>query len=109
MILSLRIILKKVLYPLVQDLHSPDCIFLNNYLPDSENSFCTDDKNSLKFYINGEYHSDISQYVFKHNDRILVSFGESEDPIELEYVKSLKIYDIPKYEDKQGSKDEIFI
>lgn len=89
-----------------------NCIILNNYSKDySEHGFCTDDKNSLKFYINGEQtYSDISQYVFEHNDRILLSFGESENPFEqLEYVKSLKIYDIPKYEGNQDSKDEIFI
>jgi hypothetical protein len=50
------------------------------------------------FYVNGEkYLSDISQYVFEHNDRILVSFGDAELISEqLAYLDSLKIFDIPK-------------
>jgi len=49
-------------------------------------------------YVNGEeYYSDISQYVLEHNDRILVSFGDTESISKhLTYLESLKILDIPK-------------
>lgn len=59
--------------------------------------FCVDSENTLTFVINGKYYSDISEYEIKHNDRILISFGDSELVSEqLEYLKSLKIQDIPK-------------
>jgi len=36
-------------------------------------------------------------YEIKHNDRILISFGDSELVAEqLEYLEGLEIYDIPK-------------
>ncbi len=37
--------------------------------------FCTDDKYSLKFFINHHQVQDISNYVIKDNDRILISYG----------------------------------
>ena len=60
--------------------------------------FCTGEEKSLSFYVNGkQYHSDLSQYVFEQNDRILVSFGSPDEISEqLDYLKSLKIFDIPK-------------
>ncbi len=45
--------------------------------------FCTDDTYSLKFYINGDPASSISDYVVQDDDRILVSYG-SETPEEIE-------------------------
>ncbi len=45
--------------------------------------FCTDDTYSLKFYINGDQVSSISDYVVRDDDRILVSYG-SETPEEIE-------------------------
>lgn len=62
------------------------------------NRFCTGQDKSLEFYINGEkYQSDISQYVIKHNDRILISFGDGgSTQSQLDYLKSLKIHDVPK-------------
>ena len=48
-------------------------------------------------YLNGErYYSDILQYEIKHNDRILISFGETENSKYLKYLESLKIFDVPK-------------
>jgi hypothetical protein len=77
-----------------------DCMVLN-YYESTENKngrFCSEQDKSLTFYVNGEqYNSDLSQYVFEHNDRILVSFGDAELIIEqLAYLDSLKIFDIPK-------------
>jgi len=48
-------------------------------------------------YLNGErYYSDILQYEIKHNDRILISFGDTENSKHLKYLESLKIFDVPK-------------
>ncbi|MDE1872304.1 MAG: protein-disulfide isomerase [Thaumarchaeota archaeon] len=38
-------------------------------------TFCTDDKYSLKFFVNHHQLQDISNYVVKQNDRILISYG----------------------------------
>ena len=37
--------------------------------------FCTDDKYSLKFFINHHQVQDIRNYVIQDNDRILISYG----------------------------------
>ncbi|MGI0045756.1 MAG: protein-disulfide isomerase [Nitrosotalea sp.] len=42
--------------------------------PDNR-SFCTNDKYSLKFFINHHQVQDISNYVISNNDRILISYG----------------------------------
>lgn len=42
--------------------------------PDKRN-FCTDDKYSLKFFINHHQVQDIRSYVINDNDRILISYG----------------------------------
>ena len=42
-------------------------------------SFCTDDKYSLKFFIDHHQVPDISNYVIKDNDRILISYGNEND------------------------------
>jgi len=77
-----------------------DCIELNqSKSPENKTSkFCTEKKQSLVFYVNGEeYHSNISQYVLSHNDRILVSFGDEESISKhLKYLESLEIHDVPK-------------
>ena len=89
-----------------------DCMLLDYYesSENKTNKFCSEQDQSLLFYVNGEqYHSDVSQYVFEHNDRILVSFGDDELILEqLEYLDSLKISDIPK-KTPQYSGDEITI
>lgn len=38
-------------------------------------TFCTDDKYSLKFFVNHHQLQDISNYVIKQNDRVLISYG----------------------------------
>lgn len=50
--------------------------------PDATRSFCTDERYSLKFYINGDQIPDIVDYVIQDDDRVLISYGEeSEDAI----------------------------
>ena len=89
-----------------------DCIILN-YDKSADiktGRFCNGQDQSLVFYVNGEeYYSDISQYVLKHNDRILVSFGDAESISKhLSYLESLRILDIPK-KTPQYSGNDIFI
>jgi len=77
-----------------------DCMVLNNYeSAELKNGrFCSDQGKSLSFYVNGEQHNlDLSQYVFEHNDRILISFGNTDSiPEQLAFLESLRIFDIPK-------------
>jgi len=76
-----------------------DCMWLNNTESDEINGrFCSEQGKSLKFYVNDEqFHSNLSQYVFEHNDRILISFGNTDSISEqLAYLESLKIFDVPK-------------
>ena len=69
-----------------------DCITLHGEL------FCTEEDQSLRFFVNGEkFHSDISQYVFDHNDKIMISLGDVKSISKhMAYVESLQIPDIPK-------------
>jgi len=88
---------------------TPDCIMLN-YDESADiktGRFCTGQNQSLVFYVNGdEYYSDISQYVLEHNDRILVSFGDTKSILKhLSYLESLKILDIPKKTPRYSGND----
>ncbi len=75
------------------------CIILNNdmYAAIKTKKFCAEQGESLVFYVNGKkYPSDISQYVFQHNDRILIYLGNDESiPKYLKYLDSLELLDIP--------------
>ena len=75
-----------------------ECLILRSYSDSETGRFCSNEDQTLSFYVNGkQYDSDLSQYVFEHNDRILISFGDSELILEqLEYLESLKIFDVPK-------------
>ncbi len=56
--------------------------------------FCSDDKYTLKFYINHQQVPSIRNYVFKASDRILISYGnENETQIndQLARVDSFKL------------------
>ena len=60
-------------------------------------SFCIDPQNTITFVINGKYHSDISEYEIQHNDRILISYGDTKLVYDqLQYLESLVITDLPK-------------
>ena len=77
-----------------------DCMVLNfyKYAELKNGRFCSEQGGSLTFYVNGEqYNSDLSQYVFEHNDRILISFGNTDSiSEEVAFLESLRIFDIPK-------------
>ena len=58
---------------------------------------CINSENSLVFMVNEKIYSDITTYKIKHNDRILISFGDPEDiTMQLRYLDSLDIHDLPK-------------
>lgn len=66
----------------------------------SEKSYC----DSMKFFVNEKPYSDIASYIPNHKDRILISLGEGNDISEqLEYLKSLPIYGLPKEAPKDNS------
>jgi len=56
--------------------------------------FCSDDKYTLKFYVNHQQIPSLLSYVFNNNDRILISYGnENETQIndQLARVNSFKL------------------
>jgi len=62
-----------------------------------ESQYCTDKNNSMTFLVNGISHSNINLYKIKHNDRILISFGDVKlVSKQHEYLEGLEIHDIPK-------------
>ena len=68
--------------------------------------YCTDKDNSMIFLVNGKPYSNINLYEIKHNDRILISFGDSElVSEELEYLEGLEIHDVPKISKLVPGKD----
>ena len=89
---------------------TPECISLNYKSNDETYSEICSDEQSFVVYLNGEkFYSDISQYVIKHNDRILISYGDTEHlSNQLKYLESLEIYDVPKKTPKY-SDNEIFV
>jgi len=59
--------------------------------------YCINSENSLVFMINEKIYSDITTYEIKHNDRILISYGDPEDvTMQLRYLESLDIHDLPR-------------
>jgi hypothetical protein len=91
---------------------TPDCILMNSGVSLDTNAgrFCASQDQSLVFYLNGErYLTDISQYVIKQNDRILISFGDEKSiPKHLEYLESLQIFDVPKKAPRYSGDDIYF-
>ena len=62
-----------------------------------ESQYCTDKDNSITILVNGISQSNINLYEIRHNDRILISFGDVELVSEQqEYLEGLEIHDIPK-------------
>ena len=62
-----------------------------------ESQYCTDKDNSITILVNGISQSNINLYEIRHNDRILISFGDVESVSEQqEYLEELEIHDIPK-------------
>lgn len=85
-----------------------DCIVLNAQLTDLiAGRYCSDDDKSLVFFVNGVEFTDISEYEISHNDRILISYGNSASiPAKLAFLDSLQIPEPPK-KTPQSSGNEI--
>lgn len=82
-----------------------DCIEVN-YKTNISEKYCTDSENSMTFLINGKPHPNINLYEIRHDDRILISFGDSKLISEqLKYLESLEIHDIPKRNQLVPGKD----
>jgi hypothetical protein len=43
---------------------------------DDGTKYCSDGKNNLEFYLNGNKTNSIADYVLENNDRILIVYGE---------------------------------
>jgi hypothetical protein len=57
-------------------------------------AFCTNDKYTLKFYVNDHQVPDLKNYVFKDNDKMLISYGNENDTqikSQLERVDGFKL------------------
>ena len=62
-----------------------------------KSQYCIDKDNSMTILVNGKPYSNVNLYEIRHNDRILISFGNSELVSEQqEYLQGLEIHDIPK-------------
>ena len=84
---------------------SSDCIELN-YKANVSEKYCIDSERTRVILINGKSHSNINLYEIRHNDRILISFGDSKLISEqLKYLESLEIHDIPKRNQLVPGKD----
>ncbi len=46
-----------------------------------EPAYCTDDRNSLRFYVNGNWYSDAGGYVFSDLDQLLISYGPPTEDV----------------------------
>ncbi|MBI4450846.1 hypothetical protein HY642_02640 [Candidatus Woesearchaeota archaeon] len=53
-----------------------DCLTIS-----ASDKYCTDDRNALKFYVNGKPQNPYGDYVFKDLDKILISYGPKEDEV----------------------------
>ncbi|MCV0401093.1 MAG: hypothetical protein K5777_03815 [Nitrosopumilus sp.] len=74
---------------------TPECIVLGHEA--DARKHCINSEKSMTFLVNGKSFSKINLYEIRHNDRILISFGNSELVSEqLEYLEGLDIHDIPK-------------
>ena len=87
---------------------TPDCILLKFEEHNTQaRKVCAEQGQSLMFYVNGEKYSlDISQYVIKDRDRILVSSGD-ENAISkhLAHLESLRFFDVPKKSPQHSGSD----
>ncbi len=65
--------------------------------------YCADAERSVTVLVNGKAQNNISLYEIRHDDRILISFGDSKLISEqLEYLESFEIHNVP---DRLGSRD----
>lgn len=61
----------------------------NCFKIDSGKAYCNDDKNTLKLFVNDQANDQLQSYVIKDLDRILISYGPTEDPTITSQTKSV--------------------
>ncbi len=64
-----------------------NCLTLEN-----NEKLCNNNKQMLKFFVNGKNVGDIENYVFKDLDKILVSYGDETGQQLIEQIKSVTDY-----------------
>ena len=67
----------------------------NCLVTDKQDSYCNKNGNTLKFYVNGDINNDFNNYVFREEDRLLISYGnEDEDTIkgQIAFLDNIEIY-----------------
>lgn len=77
-----------------------NCIVLDQDNPPETkiSTYCVKKDQIFSVYVNGkEYNSDISQYILKHSDRIMITLGEEKlISKQMKYLESIEIFDTPK-------------
>lgn len=67
---------------------SKDCLTTG-----TKQTFCTNDSQSLKFYVNGQANADVLDLRINNGDQLLVSYGNKNDTqigTQLEHLSSIK-------------------
>ena len=86
-----------------------NCIILDQGdAPETKiSTYCTKKDQIFSVYVNGEeYNSDITQYVLKHNDRIMITMGDEKlVSKQLKYLESIEIFDTPKKIPQNSGRD----
>lgn len=86
-----------------------NCIILDqDNAPETKiSTYCAKKDQIFSAYLNGkEYNSDISQYILKHNDRIMISIGEEKlISKQIKYLESIEISDTPKKIPQNSGRD----
>jgi hypothetical protein len=63
--------------------------------PDGK-SFCTNEDYTLKYFINGKQVNDIRDYEIIEDDKILIVFGNEDEPQIMEYILQVDMQEILK-------------
>jgi len=69
--------------------------FDNNCLDVGQNNYCNDDKNKLQFFVNGKPNKEFNNYIFRNDDRLLISYGGDNDEVvnqQLNILNDIEIY-----------------
>ena len=69
-------------------------------IPDAE-KYCTDAKNTLKFFVNGTRNDQFDAYVFNDKDKLLVSYGPKDEDTASQ-LQSVTDFAVTQHEQKGG-------
>ena len=65
--------------------------FNKTCLETDSHSFCNNQDNNIKFYVNNQPNNEFENYVFKDSDKILISYGSVNEDIQ-EQLESITNY-----------------